>query len=352
VNYTSLLARFHATWPGGGSDGGEGELAVLSVNRLVAAILEQELTLNEAIALFDKNMSSSVDLGECGEVLTKLLPALSERQVHNILMTLQKLWGSKREVRIAQFFAALCMEFSPPASPPEPWLAKALMEIRSQLVVGESHVEGSNIDLKRIGEVLLNKFQVWDADGDGLLTTDEIVDALSREDNLNLSKCGLDTEERIRDFVLYIDGNNSGTVGIFELLQAFTWSVKRAATDEDSSRASATDNFTADVADGVHTLLLTHRPALKRVCGAMDSGGAGVVTREDFILALAALFDTLKDDMEADGTAISMGALRHADVMLQGLEAELPEEVHYASLLDKIRFVDRNKPAHECGTDV
>jgi len=288
-------------------------------------------------------MSSSVDLGECGEVLAKLLSALSERQVHNILMTLQKYWGGRREVRIAQFFVALCMEFSPPVSPPEPWLAKALMEIRSQLVVGKSHVEGSNIDLKRIGEVLLTKFKDWDADGDGLLTADEIVDALSAEENLNLSKCGLDTEERIRDFVLYIDSNHSGTVGIFELLQAFTCLDAQTTTNKDS--LSATDNLTADVADGVHTLLLIHRPALKRVCGAMDSSGTGVVTREDFIRALAALFDTLKDDAEADGTAIATGVLRHADVMLQGLDSELPKEVHYASLLNKIRFVDSDKPA-------
>lgn len=336
VNYYTLLARFRVVRPMVGLQSGHvynEVFAKAKMTHLVTAILQQEPSrLKEAMSLFDR-CRSTADIGECGSVLSRLLPALTPRQVHHILDTLQRSWGGARKVRPAQFLAALCVDYSPPRTRPKPRLRKSIEHIRSRLLPDQAE---DHRDHRSVGEILLNKFLSWDRGGEGLLTHADIRFALHSEITVDLAECGLQSDGAMQEFMSYLDTNGKGTIGIFELLQSFT---QAGTFPRKSNRQSATDALSTDLADGVHALFLAHRPSLKRVCSALDQNGNGALSRDKFLFVVAALFDTLREEEAA--TARGVMHRSHCDEsVVQELADDLPMEVAYMELLDGLRVVE------------
>lgn len=334
VNYYTLLARFRVVRPMIGLASGHvynEVFARASMTHLVSSILKQELTPKVAFSVFSKHLNDTADLDECRNVLSRLLPAITPRQVHQIVEVLQMSWGGADEVRPTQFFAALCVDFSPPRVRPESRLQYAIEQIRSKLSPGP--VEGHQDDPRSVGEILLNKFLAWDKGGEGLFTHADISHALHSEVDIDLRECGLNTAEAMQEFVSYLDTNGTGTIGIFELLQAFTQTSRR------NSRQSASDALSTDLADGIHALLLAHRPSLRRACGVFDEDRSGVLPRKTFLHVVAALFETLREEQAATSRGV-MHRMHCVEDVVQEIASNLPTEVPYMELLDGIRVVE------------
>merc|ERR1712176_1530451 len=143
---------------------------------MMNAIISTELTLQETIALFDRDFNSDVDIMECHDVIRQLLPCLTSRQVHGILKAMGMSLGGHggdQSVSIARFLTMLCMDFTAPPDPKEPWILPSLGLLARQLAP-----DVAPGDRLATGEVLLKKFSEWDTDGNGLLDRHELHDAL------------------------------------------------------------------------------------------------------------------------------------------------------------------------------
>jgi len=319
VDYEALLARFQVVW-----DTLPGDANAMQMQNVVDAILQAELTLPETIALFDKDLNDSIDLYECGSVLRKLLPLLTSRQVHHMLEALQASWGGGHEVSVEHFLVALASEFAVQRKPPQAWMLPTL----ERLVVC---LAPDARDRWTLGERLVQQYHLWDTDKDGLLSREELMQAITP------GMSGV-TGGELEALMDYMDGNQSGTVSIFELLRAFV-----QAAPPEGGRGLRTGGVTvdlpADTAGTLFALLHLHRSTLLHGCRALDAGGAGTLSRGDFLAVVAALLHALRAAHSQMKGVARWPESRVTEDLLRALPDEQP--VCYGELLAGLRVEDR-----------
>jgi len=347
IDYEKLLSRFHVVWALGTATANAADDAVAersAMQHLMAATLRAELTLQETMALFDKNLSDTMDVAECRQMLTQLLPGLSRRQMHHIVETLRVSWGGFETVRTDRFLVAFCVEY-PASRPPgvsetPQWLLDSLLQLHDSGIGGFSSKH-------RLGQKLLETFREWDEDGDGLLRTQELmglVDSDTDRDISILKLLGVDDERRLKEFVEYLDMNGSGKVSIFEFLQGIMASTPASTKPEAEATSMEYDsrtfpyNLSDDVRSAFLAVLRTHRPTVLRGCRALDIHNRGTLGRLEFMEVVKALLLVLREQggLHPNLTRPGMPAIDY-------LGDRLPTQVEYVELLDSLQIVERGQ---------
>lgn len=333
--YEPVLSRYQIQWKALEKKRNTGESSK-QLREIMSKVLFAELTFSEAKGLFDKNLDGQIDEDECEGVLSRLLPALSKRQVNFVLETLQSAWGGSKIVSAERFLVTLQLHFAFREPPEDPALRDTLKVLVSKMISNFSlEKEYSAQHLVPAGLELLDVFIAWEQEGNGFISREELLAGL--EQIVDLGDLG---EDSIDSMWQFLDETQNGDINVFEFLRGFAAVIPDANA---SSSSLASSELADDMFSGLCALLLAHRPVLLRGCRALDRRVkmGGTLPRESFLAVVRALLDSLPDSYHSESWPY--------EVQLNELRRALSTDVKYDEVLAQLEIVDTSRGSARSG---
>jgi Ca2+-binding EF-hand superfamily protein len=171
---------------------------------------------------------------------------------------------------------------------------------------------------------LIDIFESFDSDGNGLLEVQEIVEGLMslkdfQDFKLDGQPC---SEEDLQRMVKSVDTSGDGNISYMEFVSFFE------LYDQDSSQSSELSEL---VEESITSTLFRHRLALLSICEWLDAAGNKTVRAEEFSTALRALGQVLTKEEQAF-------SITHMETLVQMISVD--GFVDYRQFLLSFRIVD------------